>query len=180
MAVLSHRSRIALSLSGVLLLGAGSGWSQSAPAGPQQGPYDGQAQPMLEALSSLTPAQRREYLQALRTLEDTRSRTRMAQLDQAQRCLAQASVGPAVRGCWQTLASAQKQQRRQQMQQQQALLQRFGLPMPRSRGWQGAQARPQQWQQQWRQQWQGQQSQRQPLRPMQQPQAEPQLPNGWY
>jgi hypothetical protein len=165
MAVPSHRSRIALSLTGVLLLGAGSGWSQSAPAGPQQGPYDGQAQPMLEAL---------------RTLEDTRSRTRMAQLDQAQRCLGQASVGPAVRGCWQTLASAQKQQRRQQMQQQQALLQRFGLPMPRSRGWQGAQARPQQWQQQWRQQWQGQQSQRQPLRPMQQPQAEPQLPYGWY
>jgi hypothetical protein len=168
MAVLSHRSRIALSLTGVLLLGAGSGWSQAAPAGPQQGPYDGQAQPMLEALSSLTPAQRREYLQALRTLEDTRSRTHMAQLDQAQR------------GCWQTLASAQKQQRRQQMQQQQALLQRFGLPMPRSRGWQGAQARPQQWQQQWRQQWQGQQSQRQPLQPMQQPQAEPQLPYGWY
>ena len=169
MALPSHRSRIALSLTGVLLLGAGSGWSQAAPAGP----YDGQAQPMLEALSSLTPAQRREYLQALRTLEDTRSRARVAQLDQAQRCLAQASAVPAVRSCWQTLASAQKQQRRQQMQQQQALIQRFGLPMPRSRGWQGAEARPQHWQQQW----QRQQSLRQPL---QQPQSEPQLPYGWY
>lgn len=159
MALPSHRSRIALSLTGVLLLGAGSGWSQAEPAGP----YDGQAQPMLEALSSLTPAQRREYLQALRTLEDTRSRARVAQLDQAQRCLAQASAVPAVRSCWQTLASAQKQQRRQQMQQQQALIQRFGLPMPR----------PQHWQQHW----QRQQSLRQPL---QQPQSEQQLPYGWY
>jgi hypothetical protein len=176
MAVPSHRSRIALSLTGVLLLGAGSGWSQAAPAGPKQGLYDGQAQPMLEALSSLTPAQRRDYLQALRTLEDTRSRAHITQLDQAQRCLAQAGVGPAVRGCWQTLASAQKQQRRQQMQQQQALLQRFGLPMPRVRGLREDQQRPQSW----RPQWQGQQSRRLPLQPMQQPQAEPQLPYGWY
>lgn len=176
MAVPSRRSRIALSLTGVLLLGAGSGWSQSVPAGPQQGPNDGQAQPMLEALSSLTPAQRRDYLQALRTLEETRSRAHITQLDQAQRCLAQAGVGPAVRSCWQSLASAQKQLRRQQMQQQQALLQRFGLPMPRFRGLREDQQRPQSW----RPQWQGQQSRRLPLQPMQQPQAEPQLPYGWY
>ena len=141
------------------MLGTSSGWSQAAPAAPHDGSRDGEAEPLLEALSRLSPSQRRDYLQALRTLEDSRSRARLTQLDQTQRCLAQAGAVTAVRSCWQSLARAQKQQRRQQMQQQQALIQRFGLPMPRPK------------------QWQRQQSLRQPL---QQPQSEPQLPYGWY
>lgn len=154
------------------MLGTSSGWSQAAPAGPHDGSRDGEAELLLEALSRLSPSQRRDYLQALRTLEDSRSRARLTQLDQTQRCLAQAGAVTAVRSCWQSLARAQKQQRRQQMQQQQALIQRFGLPMPRSRGWQGDEARPQPG----RQQSLRLQSQPQPLQPWQ---SAPQLPYGW-
>jgi hypothetical protein len=113
-------------LAGVLLLGSGTGWSQPNPQGrPAKG------QPMIEALSRLTPAQRSAYMQAQRSLEESRSRERLAQLDAADRCLAQASGVPAVKSCWQTLALGNQQLRAQQMQQQQALAQRFSLPVPR-------------------------------------------------
>jgi hypothetical protein len=122
-------TRAGLALAGALLLGSGSGWSQSTPASPPA-----KAQLLLEALARLTPAQRSEYIQAQRSLEQTRSRERLAQLDQAQRCLVQASAAPAIRSCMQALNQAGQQSRAQQMEQQQAIAQRFGLPAPKGPG----------------------------------------------
>ena len=122
-------TRAGLALAGALLLGSGSGWSQSTPASPPA-----KAQLLLEALARLTPAQRSEYIQAQRSLEETRSRERLAQLDQAQRCLVQASAAPAIRSCMQALNQAGQQSRAQQMEQQQAIAQRFGLPAPKGPG----------------------------------------------
>ena len=125
----THLSRAGLALAGALLLGSGSGWSQPNPAG-----RPAKAQPMIDALARLTPAQRSEFIQAQRALEEIRSKQRLAQLDQAQRCLAQASAAPAIKSCMQALHQASQQLRTQQMQQQQALSQRFGLPLPRGQG----------------------------------------------
>ncbi|MFM7651934.1 MAG: hypothetical protein ACKO5M_03255 [Vulcanococcus sp.] len=125
----THLSRAVLALAGALLLGSGSGWSQPNPAG-----QPAKAPSMVDALGRLTPAQRTAYIQAQRTLEETRSRERLAQLDQAQRCLAQAGSAPAIKSCMQALNQAGQQSRVQQMQQQQALAQRFGLPAPKGPG----------------------------------------------
>jgi hypothetical protein len=124
--------RAGLALAGALLLGSGSGWSQSTPTGRADGPA--KAQGMLDALARLTPAQRSAYIQELRRLEEIRNRQQLLQLDQVQRCLAQASTAPTIRSCWQAMAQGRHQWRSQQMQQQQALAQRFGLPAPR-RSW---------------------------------------------
>ena len=126
MAFPSSLSRASLALAGVLLLGSGTGWSQPNPQARQT-----KGQPMIEALSKLTPAQRSAYMQAQRSLEESRSRERLAQLDAADRCLTQANSLPAIRSCWQTLAQGNQQLRAQQVQQQQALAQRFALPVPR-------------------------------------------------
>ena len=130
-----HLSRAALALSGVLLLGSGSGWSQPTPQG-----RHANGQPMVEALTRLTPAQRVDYIQEQRSLEENRSRQRLVQLDEAKRCLSQANGAAAVKTCWQALAQGNQQLRSQQMQQQQALAQRFGLPVPREGG--GKKQRP--------------------------------------
>ncbi|MEY4298502.1 MAG: hypothetical protein RLZZ423_1681 [Cyanobacteriota bacterium] len=128
----THLGRAGLALAGALLLGSGSGWSQSTPAGRADRPAKDQG--MLDALARLTPAQRSAYIQELRRLEENRSRQQLAQLDQVQRCLAQASSAPTIRSCWQAMAQGRHQWRNQQMQQRQALAQRFGLPAPR-RSW---------------------------------------------
>ena len=125
----THLSRAGLALAGALLLGSGSGWSQSNPA---SGPAKPQS--MIDALTRLTPSQRSEYIQAQRTLEENRSKQRLAQLAQAQNCLAQASDDQAVRSCWQVMARASQQLRAQQMQQQQALAQHLALPLPKAKG----------------------------------------------
>jgi hypothetical protein len=127
MAFPSSLSRASLALAGVLLLGSGTGWSQGNPQG-----RPGKGQPMIEALSRLSPTQRSAYLQAQRSLEESRSRERLAQIEAADRCLAQASGLPAIQSCWQTLAQGNQQLRAQQVQQQQALAQRFALPVPRA------------------------------------------------
>lgn len=114
------RSRAALALAGVLLLGAGSGFSK-----PQKASG---ASPLVDALSRLTPAQRSEYIQGLRSIEQARSSERLQQLDQAQSCLAQAANPTAVKSCWQSFASASQKSRAEQAQQQQALVERLGLP----------------------------------------------------
>jgi hypothetical protein len=114
------RSRLALALSGALLLGAGSAFSKP--------PKAGGASPMLDALSRLTPAQRSEYIQGLRSIEQSRSSERLQQLDQAQSCLGQAANPTAVKSCWQSFASASQKSRAEQAQQQQALAERLGLP----------------------------------------------------
>lgn len=122
-------SRVALALAGALLLGSGSGWTQPSPVGGEGRPA--RAQPVLDALVRLTPAQRREYVQAQRTLEENRSRQRLAQLDALQRCLVPASTPPAIRRCMQAMNQAAQQLRAQRMEQQQAIAQRFGIPLPR-------------------------------------------------
>jgi hypothetical protein len=114
------RSRVALALSGALLLGAGSAFSKP--------PKAGAGSPMVDALSRLTPAQRSEYIQGLRGIEQSRSSERLQQLDQGQTCLAQAANPTAVRSCWQSFASASQKSRAEQAQQQQALAERLGLP----------------------------------------------------
>ena len=114
------RSRAALALAGVLLLGAGSGFSKPQKAGG--------GSPLVDALSRLTPAQRSEYVQGLRSIEQSRSSERLQQLDQAQSCLAQAANPTAVKSCWQNFASASQKSRAEQAQQQQALAERLGLP----------------------------------------------------
>ena len=118
------RSRCALALAGVLLLGAGagSGWSQ---------PHKGErASQVLDALSRLSPAQRSEYLQGQRAIEQARNSQRLAQLDQVQGCLSKASAAPAVKACWQSFLGSAQKQREEQMQSQRALSQRLGLPVP--------------------------------------------------
>jgi len=114
------RSRAALALAGVLLLGAGSGFSKPQKAGG--------GSPMVDALSRLTPAQRSEYIQGLRSIEQSRSSERLQQLDQAQTCLGKAANPTAVKSCWQSFASASQKSRAEQAQQQQALVERLGLP----------------------------------------------------
>ena len=113
-------SRASLSLAGVLLLSAGSGFSK-----PQKGVVGG---PVVDALSRLTPAQRSEYLQGLRSLEESRSTERLQQLDQAQSCLGKAGSPAAVSACWKSLMTDSQKSRAAQAQQHQALAQRFGLP----------------------------------------------------
>ena len=116
-------TRAGLALAGALLLGSGSGWSQSTPASPPA-----KAQLLLEALARLTPAQRSEYIQGLRSIEQSRSTERLQQLDQAQTCLGKAANPAAVKSCWQTFNSAGQKSRSEQAQQQQALAERLGLP----------------------------------------------------
>ena len=114
------RSRAVLALAGVLVLSAGSGFSK-----PQKGGVGG---PVVDALSRLTPAQRTEYLQGLRSMEETRSAERLQQLDQAQSCLTKAGSPTAVSACWKSLMAESQKSRAAQAQQHQALAQRFGLP----------------------------------------------------
>jgi hypothetical protein len=116
------RARAALALAGVLLLGVGAGAGFSKPQ------KDGGASPLVDALSRLTPAQRSEYIQGQRSIEQTRSTERLQHLDQAQACLANAGSPTAVSGCWKSFMTAAQKSRAEQAQQQQALAQRFGLP----------------------------------------------------
>ena len=116
------RSRLALALSGALLLSAGSAFSKPPKAG------SGNLSPMVDALSRLAPAQRSEYIQGLRGIEQSRSSERLQQLDQAQTCLGQAANPTAVKSCWQSFTSASQKSRAEQAQQQQALAERLGLP----------------------------------------------------
>ncbi len=114
------RSRAALALAGVLLLGAGAGFSK-----PQKAAGGGA---QVDALSRLTTAQRSEYIQGLRSIEQSRSSERLQHLDQVQTCLGQASTPTAVKSCWQTFVSASQKSRAEQAQQWQALSERLGLP----------------------------------------------------
>lgn len=114
------RSRLALAVAALVLLGAGSGWSQQ---------HKGErASQRLEALVKLAPPQRAQYLQGQRALEETRHRDRLEQLDRAQSCLAAAATAPALKACWQALLTTAQTQRQSQLQEQRALDQRLGLP----------------------------------------------------
>jgi hypothetical protein len=128
MASVSLRARCGLALSAVLLLaaGAGSGRSQAQ----RLESREGRGAPMVAALSRLSPAEGRQYLQAQQAFERQRSSQRLAQLDQTQRCLAQAGDQPALQGCWRALFRDGQQLRHQEKDQQAQLAQRFGLPLP--------------------------------------------------
>jgi ribosome-binding protein aMBF1 (putative translation factor) len=84
----------------------------------------------VDALSALSPAQRSEYLQGQRSIEETRSSERLQQLTQVQSCLSRQSAPAAQKTCWKTYATALQKSRAQQAQQQQELAKRFGLPEP--------------------------------------------------
>lgn len=133
MAPVSRRARCGLALSAALLLAAGAGPGRSQAQ--RLEPREGRGAPMVAALSRLSPAEGRQYLQAQQTLERQRSSQRLAQLDQAQRCLAKAGDPPAQQGCWQALFSDSQQLRRQEREQQGQLAQRFGLPLPLRPAW---------------------------------------------
>ena len=126
MASVSLRSRCALAVAGVLLLGAGAGRSQVQ----RLEPHEGRSAQLISALSRLAPAERSQYLQAQQGFERQRSAQRLAQLDQAQRCLARAADEPSLQRCWRALLSDGHQLRRQEKEQQSQLAQRFGLPQP--------------------------------------------------
>jgi len=126
MASVSFRARCGLALSAALLLAAGAAPGRSQAQ--RLEPREGRGAPMVAALSRLSPAEGRQYLQAQQAFERQRSSQRLAQLDQTQRCLAQAGDQPALQGCWQTLFSDGRQLRRQEREQQGQLAQRFGLP----------------------------------------------------
>jgi len=128
MASVPLRSRCALVLAGVLVLGAGAGPGRTQVQ--RLEPRESRGALLISALSRLSPAERSQYLQAQQSLERQRSSQRLAQLDQAQRCLAQAAAEPAVQGCWRALLSDAQQLRRQDKAQQSQLAQRFGLPLP--------------------------------------------------
>lgn len=128
MASVSCRTRCGLALSAALLLAAGAGPGRSQQQ--RLEPREGRGAPMVAALSRLSSAEGRQYIQAQQALERQRSSQRLAQLDQAQRCLAQAGDAPALQGCWQALFSDGQQLRRQEREQQGQLAQRFGLPLP--------------------------------------------------
>jgi hypothetical protein len=119
-------SRAAIALAGVLLLGGGSGLSKPQKE-PQKEPSAGG---LVEALSALSPAQRSEYLQGQRSIEETRSSERLQQLTQVQSCLSRQSAPAAQKTCWQSYTTALQKSRAQQAQQQQELAKRFGLPEP--------------------------------------------------
>ena len=89
---------------------------------------------MMEALARLTPAQRGDYIKAQRSLEDKRSKQRLVQLDEAQRCLTQASTARSIRSCMQALNQSGRKLREEQLQQQQLIAQRFGLPQLKGAG----------------------------------------------
>ena len=128
MASVTHRSRAAVLLAGVLLLGASAGPGRTQVQ--RHEPREGHGAPLVSALARLNAAEASQYLQAQQQLERQRSGQRLAQLDQAQRCLAQASGEPAVQTCWQALLREGQQLRRQDKEQQSQLAQRYGLPLP--------------------------------------------------
>lgn len=121
-------SRLALALAGALLLGAGAGPSFGKPQKAAAG------SPLVDALTRLNPTQRSEYLQGLRSIEDSRSAERLQQIDQAQACLAQAGSPTALKSCWQSFTSSSQKSRSEQAQQSQALAQRLGLPAGGKKG----------------------------------------------
>lgn len=128
MAGVSLRARCGLALCAVLLMAAGAqpGHSQAKRLEPRVG----RGTPVIAALSRLNPVESRQYLKAQQAFERENSSQRLAQLDQTQRCLAQAGDPAAVQRCWRELFSGSQQLRHRVKEQQGQLAQRFGLPLP--------------------------------------------------
>ena len=88
----------------------------------------------LEVFTKMSPAQRQEFFQARRSLEERFYRQRLSQLSQTEGCLGQANGQSGVDACLQTAQQARRDLRNQEMGEWQALNQRFGLPTPQGRG----------------------------------------------
>jgi hypothetical protein len=87
----------------------------------------------LEAFTKMDQAQRHDFFQAQRSLEERFYRQRLSGLNQNERCLDQARGQSAVETCLQTSQQTRRELRRQEMTERQALNQRYGLPTPQRR-----------------------------------------------
>ena len=95
----------------------------------------------VEALTRLSPSQRRAYVQAQRSLEQRLHGRRITLLDQSERCLGQAASQEAVQACAQAGQRSRMELRRQEMTELMEIQQRFGLPSWKVlRSWEGRQA----------------------------------------
>jgi hypothetical protein len=125
-------SRTLSALAAALLLGSGAALAQQPPGPGPNGPYQEQRQALkrqqVEALTRLTPSQRRAYVQAQRGLEQRLNGQRLSLLDQSERCLGQASGQAAVQACVQTSQQRRMELRRQEMTELMEIQRRFGLP----------------------------------------------------
>ena len=110
-------------LAALLVLSGGSVLAQQ-PAPPSQLQQRGQGwqRQRAEALTKLSPQQRRDYVRAQRDLEQRFHSQRLTLLDQSGTCLEQASGQAAVERCLDRLQSGRKQLRREEMAQLQQLL----------------------------------------------------------
>lgn len=152
-------SRTLRALAAALLLGSGTALAQQPPGPGPNGPHQEQRQVMqrqqVEALTRLSPSQRRAYVQAQRSLEQRLHGRRITLMDQSERCLGQAVSQEAVQACVQTSQRSRMELRRQEMTEMMEIQRRFGLP-----GWSG------------RKSWEG--------RPAQRPYGQPPSSGGSY
>lgn len=81
-----------------------------------------------EAMSRLSSQQRRQYFTAWRQLEQRQTTQRLAQLDQAERCMVQARDVPAVEVCQRSFVEGERTLRQTRMRELGELQSRFNLP----------------------------------------------------
>jgi hypothetical protein len=117
-------------LAALLVLSGGSVLAQQpAPQSQRQERWQGWQRQRVEALTKLSPQQRRDYVRAQRDLEQRFHSQRLTLLDQSGTCLEQAQGQLAVERCLERLQSGRLQLRREEMTLMQELHQRFGLPV---------------------------------------------------
>jgi hypothetical protein len=112
-------------LAALLVLSGGSVLAQQpAPQSQLQQRWQGWQRQRAEALTKLSPQQRRDYVKAQRDLEQRFHNQRLTLLDQSGTCLEQARGQVAVERCLERLQSGRMQLRREEMTQLQQLLPR--------------------------------------------------------
>ena len=110
-------------LAALLVLSGGSVLAQQpAPQSQLQQRWQGWQRQRAEALTKLSPQQRRDYVKAQRDLEQRFHTQRLTLLDQSGTCLEQARGQVAVERCLERLQSGRMQLRREEMTQLQQLL----------------------------------------------------------
>jgi hypothetical protein len=110
-------------LAALLVLSGGSVLAQQpAPQSQLQQRWQGWQRQRAEALTKLSPQQRRDYVKAQRDLEQRFHNQRLTLLDQSGTCLEQARGQVAVERCLERLQSGRMQLRREEMTQLQQLL----------------------------------------------------------
>jgi hypothetical protein len=112
-------------LAALLVLSGGHVLAQQpAPQSQLQQRWQGWQRQRAEALTKLSPQQRRDYVKAQRDLEQRFHNQRLTLLDQSGTCLEQARGQVAVERCLERLQSGRMQLRREEMTQLQQLLPR--------------------------------------------------------